>query len=136
MTKELTITKEAVDDIPILVATAERMGIAELLDQHFEVDRKWPGLSLGKMLEGWLSHILSESDHQLNQVEGWAEIRLETLKGSLGVEVRALDFSDDRLARGLELLSDDEQWQRFEAALNQRCIRMYLQNGKKMIKGA
>jgi hypothetical protein len=84
MTKELTITKEAVDDIPILVATAERMGIAELLDQHFEVDRKWPGLSLGKMLEGWLSHILSESDHRLNQVEGWAEIRLETLKGSLG----------------------------------------------------
>jgi hypothetical protein len=40
MTKELTITNEAVDDIPILVATAERMGIAELLDQHFDVARK------------------------------------------------------------------------------------------------
>jgi len=125
MTKELTVTTEAVDDIPILVASAERMGVADLVDKHFIVDRKWQGLSLGKMVEGWLSHILSESDHRLNQVEGWAEVRLGTLHGSLGVEVRALDFSDDRLARGLELLSDDEQWKNFEAALNQRCIRVY-----------
>ena len=125
MTKELTITTEAVDDIPILVATAERMGVGELLDEYFVVDSKWQGLSLGKMLTGWLSHILSESDHRLNQVEGWAEARLGTLQGCLGAEVRALDFSDDRLARGLELLSDDEQWKRFEAVLNQRCLRVY-----------
>ncbi len=125
MGKGLTVKTEAVDDIPILVATAERMGVAELLDKHFVVDSKWQGLSLGKMLEGWLSHILSESDHRLNQVEGWAGQHLGTLGGSLGVEVRALDFGDDRLARGLELLSDDEQWQSFEAALNQRCIRVY-----------
>lgn len=125
MTQELTVTTEAVDDIPVLVATAERMGVAELLDKYFVVDSKWQGLSLGKMLTGWLSHILSESDHRLNQVEGWAEMRLGTLQSSLGVEVRGLDFSDDRLARGLELLSEDEQWRSFEAALNQRCIRAY-----------
>jgi transposase len=125
MSKELTVTTEAVDDIPILVASAERMGVAELVDKHFVVDRKWQGLSLGKMLEGWLSHILSESDHRLNQVEEWAEQRLGTLGGSLGAEVRALDFSDDRLAQGLELLSNDEKWQSFEAALNQRTIRVY-----------
>ena len=116
---------EAVDDVPILVASAERLGMAELLDKYFVVNSQWQGLSLGKMMTGWLSHILSESDHRLNQVEGWAEVRLETLRGCLGVEVRALDFSDDRLARGLELLSDDEQWQMFEAALNQRCLRVY-----------
>lgn len=125
MTKELAIRTEPVDDIPILVASAERMGVAELLDQHFTVDAKWQGLSFGKMLTGWLSHILSESDHRLNQVEGWAEQRLETLRGSLGEAVQALDFSDDRLARGLELLSDDERWQAFEAALNQRSLRVY-----------
>ena len=125
MSKELAIKTEPVDDIPILVASAERMGIAELLDQHFTVDSKWQGLSLGKMLTVWLSHILSESDHRLNQVEGWAEQRLETLRGSLGEAVRALDFSDDRLARGLELLSDDERWKAFEAALNQRSLRVY-----------
>ncbi len=132
MSKELTVTTEAVDDIPILVASAERilrehstLGVADLLDKHFVVDSKWQGLSLGKMLEGWLSHVLSELDHRLNQVERWAEQHLGTLGGCLGAEVRALDFSDDRLARGLELLSDDAQWQRFEAALNQRCIRVY-----------
>ena len=125
MNKELMVRTEAVDDIPILVATAERMHVAELLDKHFVVDSKWQGLSLGKMLEGWLSHILSESDHRLNQVEGWAEQRLETLQGSLGVEVRSLDFSDDRLARGLELLSEEEPWQRFEADLNQHILRVY-----------
>lgn len=125
MTKELMVTTEAVDDIPILVASAERMGMADLLDKHFVVDSKWQGLSLGKMMTGWLSHILSESDHRLNQVEGWAEQRLETLGGCLGTEVRAQDFSDDRLARGLELLSDDEQWKSFEVALNQRCLRVY-----------
>jgi len=125
MTRELTVTTEAVDDIPILVASAERMGVAELLDKHFVVDSKWQGISLGQMLTGWLSHILSESDHRLNQVEGWAQERLGTLQGSLGVQVRALDFSDDRLARGLELLSDDERWKAFEAALNQRSIRVY-----------
>jgi len=42
-----------------------------------------------------------------------------------GVEVRALEFRDDRLARELELLSDDERWRRFEAALNGRCIGLY-----------
>lgn len=125
MTKELTVTTEAVDDIPILVASAERMGMADLLDKHFVVDSKWQGLSLGKMMTVWLSHILSESDHRLNQVEGWAEQRLETLRGSLGVEVRALDFSDDRLARGLGLLSEDEPWKALEADLNQRCMRVY-----------
>lgn len=62
------------------------------------------------MMSGWLSYILSESDHRLNQVQGWAEQRLEVLAGSLGAEVRSLDFADDRLARGLELLSDDEAW--------------------------
>ena len=71
-------TTEAVDDIPILVASAE------LLDRHFGVDSKWQGLRLGEMLEGSPSHILSGSDHRLNQVEEWAVQRLGTLGGSLG----------------------------------------------------
>ena len=125
MTKELTVTTEAVDDIPILLASAKKMGVMELLDQHFPTDSKWQSISLGQMLTGWLSHILSEGDHRLNQVQGWAEMRPETLKGCLGAEVRALDFSDDRLARGLERLSEDEPWQAFEAALNQRSLRVY-----------
>ncbi len=41
MTKGLRVTTEAVDDMPILVATAERMGVADLVDKHFVVDSKW-----------------------------------------------------------------------------------------------
>jgi transposase len=125
MTKELKVRTEPVDDIPVLVASAERMGVVDLVDEHFAVDSKWQGLSLGEMMSGWLSYILSESDHRLNQVQDWAEQRLEVLAGSLGAEVRSLDFADDRLARGLELLSDDEAWKTFEAALNRRCMRVY-----------
>jgi transposase len=41
--------------------------------------------------------------------------------------VRSLDFSDDRLARGLELLGKEEPWQSFEAALNQHIVRVHKQ---------
>jgi transposase len=125
MNEELTITTERVDDIPILTASLERMGVAELLDEHFAVHGNWQGISPGKMMTGWLSHILSEADHRLNQVQDWATKRIETLRGCLGVDLSDLDFSDDRLATGLDLLSDDERWASFEGALNRRSLRVY-----------
>ncbi|MBU4226115.1 MAG: IS1634 family transposase [Chloroflexi bacterium] len=125
MTKWLTVTTERVDDIPVLIASLERMGLAELADEHFVPHGNWQGISPGKMLTGWLAHILSEADHRLNQVEDWAAKRNETLSVCLGCDVRALDFSDDRLAIGLDLLSDDQHWAQFETALNQRTIRVY-----------
>lgn len=125
MTKQLTVTTERVDDIPVLIASLERMGLAELVDEHFRPHGNWQGISFGKMLSGWLAHILSEADHRLNQVQDWAARRSETLRGCLNVEVRALDFSDDRLAIGLDLLSKDQEWAQFETALNQRTLRVY-----------
>jgi hypothetical protein len=35
----------------------------------------------------------------------------------LGQEVRALDFSDDRLARVLDHLSNDDNWNEFERSV-------------------
>ena len=35
MIETFTITSERVDDIPLLLATLERMGMPPLLDQHF-----------------------------------------------------------------------------------------------------
>lgn len=125
MTEKLTVITEQVDDIPVLAATAEYMGLAELLDEHFVAHGNWQGISHGKMLTGWLVHILSKADHRMNQVQDWADKRLETLQGCLGTEVCALDFSDDRLAIGLDMLSDDERWVAFEAGLNQRTLRVY-----------
>lgn len=125
MTEKLTVITERVDDIPVLTASAERMGLAELLDEYFVAHGNWQGISPGKMFTGWLAHILSEADHRMNQVQDWAAKRIETLQGCLRDEVNDLDFSDDRLSIGLDMLSDDERWVAFESALNQRTIRVY-----------
>lgn len=100
-------------------------GVAELIDAHFLPHGNWQGLSPGKVLTGWLSHILSEADRRLNQVQAWAAKRSHTLQSSLDVQVHELDFSDERLAIGLDLLREDEEWAQFERSLNQRglCCR-------------
>jgi len=102
-----------------------QMGVGELLDKHFETHGNWQGARLGTVSEVWLSHILSEGDHRLSYVEDWVADRPVTLSKSLNQEIRRLDFSDDRLADVLRLLSDDERWSAFESDLNQRLVRVY-----------
>ena len=97
MAETLTLTSERVDDIPLLIAQQERMGVAVLLDEHFPTHGNWQGLSLGRVTVGWLTHILSEADHRMNHVQPWAEQRQETLRQCQGQAVCALDWSDDRL---------------------------------------
>src|SRR5437764_962296 len=121
----LTITSERVDDIPVLAAQLERMG---LVDAHFPTHGGWAGLSLGGTLVVWRTHVLSQADHRLSHVQPWAAQRLETLGGSfafLGQPVRALDIADDRLAAILVALSDDARWCAVEAALAGRLVRAY-----------
>jgi len=125
MDKDLTITTERVDEIPLLLALMEKMDLPSILDEHFPTHGNWEGISFGWTSVIWLSHILSLGDHRLNHVQEWAEKHLETLCRCTGQEVRALDFSDDRLEEILDALSDDSCWQEFEAALNQHTIRVY-----------
>jgi len=125
MNEEHTVISERVDDIPMLVTQMKQMGMVELLDACFTVHGNWQGLSLGAVGVGWLTHILSEADHRMNHVQSWVEKSVRTLCSSLGQAVRALDFADDRLAAVLYSLSDDENWVRFEQALNQRLLRVY-----------
>jgi transposase len=125
MTEELTVTTERVDDIPILLAQSERMGIADLLDSYFKPHGNWEGTSLGWTTAVWLTHLLSEGDHRMNQVQGWVAHREQTLHVCTGQGVQDRWWSDDRLALVLDALAQPEQWQRFETALNQRLIRVY-----------
>jgi len=69
MPETLTIRSERVDDIPLLVAQLDRMGVPPLLDEHFPTHGNGVGLSLGWVTVVWLPHILSEADHRLNHVE-------------------------------------------------------------------
>ena len=121
----MRLTTERVDDIPLLMEQMERMGLPTLLDEHFKTHGNWSGLSLGWTSVVWLTHILSQADHRLNQVEGWAEKRLQTLQQVTQQSVRALDVSDDRLSDVLRALSDDTQWQAFEGHTTTHLLRVY-----------
>jgi transposase len=132
MTEQLTVTTERVDDLPILLAQSDDMGIAELLDEYFKPHGNWEGISLGWTTAIWLTHILSEGDHRMNQVQGWVAHRLQTLQRCSGQEVQERWWSDDRLALVLDALGQPEAWQRFETALNQRIIRVYQLNPQRV----
>ena len=125
MADKLKVTTERVDDIPLLLAQAEKIGVAALLDRHFAPHGNWQGCSLGWTATVWLTHILSEGDHRLNQVQGWVADRLQTLGMSTGQALRAGEWSDDRLGIVLDELSDPAQWQAFEQDLNRRTLRVY-----------
>jgi len=125
MAEELTVTTERVDDIPLLIEWMEQMGLITLTNEYFPPHGNWKGLDPGRVLVGWLAHILSQADHRLNQVQDWAAKHIQTLSACLGSPVQALDFSDDRLASLLDALGEDERWTAFEAALNQHIVRVY-----------
>ena len=125
MTETLTIRRERVDDIPVLLAQLDRMGVQPLLDEQCSTHGNGVGLSLGWVTVLWLTHLLSEADHRLNHGEPWAAPRLHTLQGSIGPRRHPLDLSDDRLAAVLEALSHDEPWQAFEGAFTQPWLGVY-----------
>jgi transposase len=125
MAETLKIISERVDDIPLLLAQLERMGVQPLLDEYAPRHGNWVGLSLGWVSVIWLTHILSEANHRLHHVEPWAARRLQTLRGCTGQPVHPLDLSDDRLAAVLEALSNDARWSAFEGAMNRQLLRVY-----------
>jgi transposase len=125
MNEPLTIRTERVDDIPLLLAQMQRMGIADLLDEHFPTHGNREGLSLGEVTTIWLTHVLSEADHRMNRVQPWTERRLETLRGCSDVRLQVRDLADDRLADVLRHLSDDERWRAFEQELTGHLVRVY-----------
>lgn len=125
MTESLTLATERVDDLPLLLAQMEQMELPNTLDSHFRVDGHWQGLSPGWVTTIWLAHILSHANHRLSHVQPWAADRLHTLQRLAAQPVRALDFSDDRLAYLLRCFSDNARWPHFEATLNRHLLRVY-----------
>src|SRR5258707_373147 len=132
MTEPLNVTTERVDDIPLLLSHSDKMGIPGLLDDYFKPHGNWEGMSLGWTTAIWLTHILSEGDHRMNQVQGWVAHRLQTLHLCAGQQVQERWWSDDRLALVLDALAQPQAWQRFETALNQRIIRVYQLNPQRV----
>lgn len=115
---------ERVDDIPLLLAEMQRLGLGELLDEHFPTHGNWDGLSLGQVTLLWLTHVLSQADHCLNHVQPWAQSLWRTLAAGLGTTFRLEDLDDERLATVLRYLAGPA-WSSFQAALNARTLRVY-----------
>ncbi len=61
----------------------------------------------------------------MNRVEDWVAAHLSSLSSRSGQQVTAKDFTDDRLARLLKILSDDDLWQQVEKHISQHIIRAY-----------
>jgi transposase len=115
-----------VDDIPVLLATLQRLHVDQILDHHFPTGHRWKGeLTFGEVACVWLAFITSQGDHRLYQLQPWAQDNLHTLQACLGKTVRPLDFQDDRLADMLDHLAEGEAWQDCERELNQHTVRVY-----------
>ena len=119
------IYTERIDDVPLLMAQQEKMEIPQVLNKVINPHGHRQGLSVGWLVATWLSYMLSEADHRMSEVEPWAQGEIEMLTASLPEGVRVGDFTDDRLADILRLLSDDETWEEVERELGQRLIRVY-----------
>jgi transposase len=117
---------ERVDDIPVLLATLQRLNVAAILDRHFPSGHRWKGaLTFGEVACAWVAFIASQGDHRLCPLQPWAQDNLHTLAACLGKSVRPLDFQDDRLADMLDHLARDGSWQDCEADLNRHTVRVY-----------
>ncbi len=86
------IGNERVDDIPLLLNQMKRLNLGSLVDDQFKGHGNWQGLSLGKVMMGWLSYLLSQGDHRLNQVEDWAAGLSSTLQHCLAPTAKRLDL--------------------------------------------
>lgn len=122
---EVTIQTERVDDMPILIQQQRKMGIANIIDDVIPRHGNRQGLSIGWTTVGWLTYILSQSDHRLSFVEQWAETRLHILSQLMGEPVRQTDFTDDRLGEVVRLLSDDQIWSTIETQLGQQLVQVF-----------
>ena len=71
---------ERLDDLPLLSKVIQDSKLSTHLDDHFSTHGNWDGISLGKVVSGWLLFILSRSDHRLSYVEEWASDHDYTLK--------------------------------------------------------
>ncbi|MGH7888761.1 MAG: IS1634 family transposase [Candidatus Binatia bacterium] len=117
---------ERVDDIPLLWEQLKTMMFVQFFDKHFPQHFNWEGeLTPGEVIACWLCFIISTGNHRASHVQKWAEQRLQMLSALTGKRVRALDFSDDRLADLLARIGDCKAWQPFEQEFGGGLLRVY-----------
>jgi transposase len=125
MNPEMNITTERIDDFPLLLEVMQRLGLPAIIDNHLVRHGLQQGLSWGWIATIWLAHILSQSNPRKQPVQAWVKQAHETIERITGMQVRELDFTDDRLTLLLRRLSDPETWQAIETELGRSILRVY-----------
>lgn len=116
---------ERADDIPVIFGLLQKIHIQAIVDQAIETHGNWKGLSPGWLITIWLIHILSEHSHCMDRVREWVAKRLTILQKLTGQALTELDFTDDRLALCLHMLSQTDHWHEIEALLGRHLLRVY-----------
>ena len=96
--EEIGLITEKVDDVVLLIAHMENMGLREILDKHIPRHWKQRELSWGWTAVIWLAYIMSEGDHRKVKMEIYVRGVINTLSLVTGQKIEPLDFSDDRLS--------------------------------------
>ncbi len=123
--KDGEVQVERLDDIPVIFGLLQKIGIQATIGQVIESHGNWKGLSPGWIITVWLIHILSEHTHCMDRVQEWVAKRLQALQELTGQPVTELDFTDDRLALCLHMLSQTKHWHAIEAQLGSHLLRVY-----------
>lgn len=123
--EQMEISAECVNDVVVLLGQMKQMNLPSLLDQHIKRHQREEGLSWGWVLSIWLAYVVSQGDHRKLTVRDWVEQTRETLELATGLEIRELDFTDDRLTIALRHLSEDGVWNQIEQDLGRGLIRIY-----------
>jgi len=123
--EQMEINAECIDDVVVLLGQMKQMNLPSLLDQRIRRHPLEEGISWGWVLSIWLAYVISQGDHRKLSVRDWVRQTRETLTLATGLEIRELDFTDDRLTIALRHLSHDERWNQIEQDLAQGLIRVY-----------
>jgi transposase len=118
-------TIERIDDIPLLMALQQRIGLDAIIDAALPRHGLLQGLSIGQLVLGWNTFILSQADHRKVTVRDWVIEHRRVLEQLMGTEIRETDFTDDRLAIVLRGLSNDTAWRTIESELWQISVAAY-----------
>ncbi len=66
MTDVFNVISERIDDVPLIIEICKQLRLDEMIEDHLGTHGLQQGMPNGKLTVGWLSYIISRSDHRMN----------------------------------------------------------------------
>lgn len=123
------IQVEALDDLPLLIAALEQLGLPALLAGVIGTHgttRRYKTLSNASALLVWLLFLLTQGDHRKYTVASWVAQHQQTLEAAFHQPITPEEFSDDRLSTIVTRLADPITQETLDGEMAARTIHVYL----------